>query len=983
MTDPSLQLEVINILVVDDNDHDFRIISRAFKQCNFSVNITRCKQGEAALEIIRLKKHTEPFDILLTDLLMPGISGLELAEQLLGDGVSFPIILLTGGGDEHTAVKALKLGVSDYLSKDIGASFLELLPEAVIKAIHSYSIRAELQASESRNKMLSSALEQSQSAVTIINLDRNIVYVNEQCQKISGYHSSELNNKNIFQLVASSMLSVPDLQEMWSDALKGKSTTHELKKRHKNGEFFWVTFSMTPICDDSAEIAFILIVEESIEQQRKIVRLEQDIRYRIKSEEKLRKLKEKVEKTSRQLALKIKELSFKQSALDEHAIVSITDIKGKILYANKKFSAISQYSLDELIGNDHRMIKSNHHPKEFYKNMWRTIARGDVWHGDIQNKAKDGSFYWVASTIAPMLDDNNKPQQYISIRTDITNTKKQQEMLEIMAHYDVLTQLPNRILLQDRFGQAVAHSSRTETILAVCFLDLDNFKPINDRYGHEVGDNLLIDVAQRLKDTIRKEDTASRQGGDEFILLLSDITSVEQCDALLGRIIAILRQPYLINGEKISISASVGYTLYPLDDADIDTLVRHADHAMYEAKSSGRDSFHRFNTMNDLKNIQYHSDRNEINKAYINHEFCLYYQPKVDMKTGDIFGFEALIRWQHPEKGIVSPIEFLPNINGTELEIEVSNWVINEAIRQLSIWLSQGYTFAVSVNVSSYHLLSDSFFMNLHNTFSRFPEVNSQNFQLEILESRALNSVSKINTVIKNCQDILGVSIALDDFGTGYSSLTHLRSLSTDVIKIDQSFVRRMVDDPNDYAIISGVIGLADSFNREVIAEGVENTEHGLLLINMGCKNAQGYGIARPMPAEQVVTWVRNYQPNQEWIQVASKSVSSIESRKKLLLLIINTWVRRIEERVLSPFDATLSWPILTIKNSPSYILIMKEKKNNILDSSLLNELTQLNKAMFSITNEIYTNYQAEQFEKAKDDLGPLQTLRDKVTKLL
>ena len=362
-----------------------------------------------------------------------------------------------------------------------------------------------------------------------------------------------------------------------------------------------------------------------------------------------------------------------------------------------------------------------------------------------------------------------------NIKKLLINNRKQQKTLETLAHYDLLTQLPNRTLFVDRFNQAVAHSKRDKTKLAVCFLDLDNFKSINDNYGHNVGDRILIEVAKRIKNVIRKEDTVSRQGGDEFTLLLRDIDHFRQCEQTFERIRETVSKPYLIDGHTHKLTASIGATLYPIDDADLDTLVRHADQAMYQAKLAGKDQYHLFNILDDQQTIQKQNKIQEIKQALANNELELYYQPKVNMRTGQVIGAEALIRWIHPEKGMIPPLEFLPYIEGTELELRIGGWVINQALQQLDRWQELNLSLEVSINVSSHHLQSEVFFDQLIEALDNHPDVSSQDLQLEILESSALGDLQAISGIVKSCQNVLGVKVALDDFGTGYSSLTHWR----------------------------------------------------------------------------------------------------------------------------------------------------------------------------------------------------------------
>jgi len=552
---------------------------------------------------------------------------------------------------------------------------------------------------------------------------------------------------------------------------------------------------------------------------------------------------------------------------DSHEGITIVDNKANIIDVNPAFCEITGYSREEVIGKNPRILSSGKHSPKFYQDMWQQINEQGYWQDEIWNCNKYDEIYPELLTISTLKDEFGNLENYVATFTDITRMKQQQEQLSMMAHYDVLTGLPNRALFTDRFAQAIAHSNRTKLQLAVCFLDLDNFKSTNDNYGHEVGDLLLKEVAKRITTNIREGDTVARQGGDEFTLLLNDIESFAKCEQTLQRIHDALAEPYVIDGDSHQITASSGVTLYPSDNGDIDTLLRHADQAMYQAKLAGKQRYELFNPKHHQREIQKHAQLKDIKQALENNEFELYYQPKVNMVTGKVFGAEALIRWIHPEKGLIPPLDFLPILEETQLEIEVGEWVINQAVSQLSKWCQQEIKLEVSINISSYHLQSKVFHSQLDTALSRHPAVEPQDLQLEILESSALGDLQQIRTIIENCQSTLGVTVALDDFGTGYSSLTHLRSLSANTIKIDQSFVKNMIDDPEDYAIIGGIIGLANSFGQKVIAEGVESTAHGLELIMMGCEEAQGYCIAKPMPKAAFEQWLKYYTPNQAWLE--------------------------------------------------------------------------------------------------------------------
>lgn len=497
----------------------------------------------------------------------------------------------------------------------------------------------------------------------------------------------------------------------------------------------------------------------------------------------------------------------------------------------------------------------------------QALQKGVSFEFEYRRKSKEGHWLWIQTTGEfTAWNDQQQPLWCTGVHTDVSQRKQQQQKLELMAHYDMLTKLPNRSLLAERFKLGTVHSQQSGSMLAVCFLDLDNFKPVNDRYGHDIGDQLLIEVAQRLSLNIDVQDTASRQGGDEFVVLLGDIKSLAHCQEILGRINNALALPYLIAGNTFNISASIGFTLYPDNNADLDTLLRHADYSMYQAKLAGKNRFHLFNPEQDKQKSQKNQQLDEIQQALANNEFTLYYQPKINMKTGEVYGVEALIRWLHPEKGMIPPNDFLPIIEGCELGIQVGDWVINQALKQTVTWQQQGIFLEVSVNIACYHLISSAFLTQLKNALASYPDFNAKYLQLEILESGALTDLNTIRGILNTCRDVFGVNIALDDFGTGYSSLTHLKDLPASTIKIDQSFVKNMLEESDDYAIINGVLALALSFNRDVIAEGVETTAHGLMLMEMGCYAAQGYGIARPMPAADLPNWLHSYIPNQQWL---------------------------------------------------------------------------------------------------------------------
>jgi len=546
--------------------------------------------------------------------------------------------------------------------------------------------------------------------------------------------------------------------------------------------------------------------------------------------------------------------------------IVITDNTGTIIDVNDTFTATTGYNREEVIGQTPRIFKSERQSPEFYTDMWQILLKEGYWSGEVWNRRKNGEVYAEMKTISAVRDEHGITTHYVALANDITLMKAHQEQLERIAHYDVLTNLPNRSLLADRLSQAMLQCDRHKQSLAVVFLDLDGFKAINDSHGHDVGDELLIALSLRMKEALREGDSLARIGGDEFIAVLTDLDKTEDCESVLERLLLAASEPATINDIVLNISASIGVTLYPQDNVDADLLIRHADQAMYVAKESGKNCYHLFDTaQDDAIKIQRES-LEAIRSALDNHQFVLHYQPKVNMRTGTVVGVEALIRWQHPARGLLNPIEFLPVIENNPMNIEIGEWVIETALIQLSQWQLMGLNnpLNISVNIAAVQLQQPDFTDRLATLLAAHRDVEPRYLELEVLETSAIDDVQHASTIMNDCM-ALGVKFTLDDFGTGYSSLTYLRRLPASLIKIDQTFIRDMLIDTDDLAIIEGVIALAKSFKRDVIAEGVETIEHGTALLQLGCELAQGYGIARPMPASDIPAWVNGWKPDVTW----------------------------------------------------------------------------------------------------------------------
>jgi diguanylate cyclase (GGDEF)-like protein/PAS domain S-box-containing protein len=573
--------------------------------------------------------------------------------------------------------------------------------------------------------------------------------------------------------------------------------------------------------------------------------------------------------------------------------IMITARDGTIIDVNETFSHITGYSRDEALGRNARLLSSVRQGKDFYAAMLRDLIEKGHWSGERWNRRKNGELYAEMLTISAVRDAQGNTRQYVALFSDITAAKEHEKQLEHIAHYDALTSLPNRALLADRLHQAMAQAHRRTQPLAVAYLDLDGFKAINDCHGHEIGDQLLVTMATRMKHVLREGDTLSRLGGDEFAVVLLDLPDVKASVPMLARLLASAAQSVHVGDLVLKVSASLGVTFYPqAEDVDADQLLRQADQAMYQAKLAGKNRYHVFDAEQDRSVRGHHESRERIRHALAEREFVLHYQPKVNMRTGTVTGAEALIRWQHPEKGLLRPAFFLPVIEDHPLAVEIGEWVIDTALTQMALWQTSGLDIPVSVNVGARQLQGAGFPERLREILAAHRNVRPGDLELEILETIALEDVIGVSQVMEACREI-GVTFALDDFGTGYSSLTYLRRLPVRLLKIDQSFVRDMLEDPDDLAILEGVIGLATAFRREVIAEGVETVEHGEMLLQLGCELAQGYGIAHPMPARELSSWAAAWRPDPAWINC--RPVSRDYLRLLFASVEHRAWIAAIE----------------------------------------------------------------------------------------
>lgn len=538
-------------------------------------------------------------------------------------------------------------------------------------------------------------------------------------------------------------------------------------------------------------------------------------------------------------------------------VIIITDLDANIEYTNAAFTKVTGYSQGEVTGKNPRFLHSDKTSKETYDHMWSLLKSGEVWRGELTNRRKDGSEYIESTLIAPVTQADGRVTNYLAIQEDITDKKKAEERIESLAHFDQLTGLPNRTLLNDRFKYALSLAQRSGEKLAVMYLDLDHFKNINDTLGHTLGDQLLMEVATRIKATLREEDTVSRQGGDEFMLILPG-TDAAGAAHVATKLMGSVSQPWQIRQHELAITPSIGIAIYPNDGKDIETLLKNADTAMYRVKQLGRNDFRFF-----TPEMQAHSARtlqlmNALRYALARNELQLHYQPQLSIQDGHVIGAEALLRWTHPELGMISPAEFIPIAEDSGQIIQIGEWVLRTAARQLKDWMDSGLPpMVMAVNISSVQFRQPNI---ADLVTSILDEINlpHEYLELELTEAVAMGDPQAAIGVIDKLFEH-GIRMSIDDFGTGYSSLSYLKKFKVYKLKIDQSFVRDITDDPDDKAIVSAIINMASSLGIKTIAEGVETSGQLAFLRLQGCDEVQGYYFSKPVPAKEFEVFAKKY----------------------------------------------------------------------------------------------------------------------------
>jgi diguanylate cyclase (GGDEF)-like protein/PAS domain S-box-containing protein len=550
------------------------------------------------------------------------------------------------------------------------------------------------------------------------------------------------------------------------------------------------------------------------------------------------------------------ELALSAKVFEESSeCIVITDERERILSVNRAFVKVTGYSPEEVIGQTPRIMTSGRQDAEFYRNMWRSIAETSHWCGEIWDKRKNGEPYPKWLNISAVKDAEERITNYIGVFSDITERKRVEAHIEFLAYHDALTELPNRLLAMDHLELAIAHAERAGSKAAVLFLDLDNFKTINDSYGHTTGDGLLQAVARRLRKCTRDTDTVSRQGGDEFLIILSDVRDPDGITATAEKILGELEDTIQVEGHELATSLSMGVAVYPDDGEEVDTLLKHADTAMYHAKEAGRNTFRFYTEEMNVHAVEHQRIRVGLRRALERGELVLHYQPQIDLASGRIVGAEALVRWDNPESGLLPPGDFIPTAEDSGLIVPIGDWVLREACRQAAAWHDAGLPdIVVAVNVSATQFRRGDLEKSVLDALMD-SGLSPSRLELELTESILMQDTEKMLDAVQRLK-AYGLMLSIDDFGTGYSSLSYLKRFDVDKVKIDRSFISEMLDSPQDASIVRAIIQMARSMNMKTIAEGVENEDVLAFLRQQACDEAQGYHFARPMPAAEFARYL-------------------------------------------------------------------------------------------------------------------------------
>lgn len=809
MTDPTLSKTV---LVVEDNPGDARLVElflmegpgRQFRV----VKADRLSLGLAALE-------SEPVDVVLLDLSLPDSFGLDTLATVKAAHPRVPVVVLTGNADEALAIEALRKGAQDYLVKGQGDG--DLMRRSVRYAIERAGIAIALEDSEARFRAV---FENAGMGVILGLPDGTFAEANPAFCAMVGYSLDELKGLNWRAITHPDDLAANEAVR--AGVLDGTKDGYRFTKRYltKDGRQVWAQLTAKAVRGDSpSEVRFIVAVVEDVTERKRL-------------EDQMRLAATVFENTGDGLF--------------------ITDAQSLIIHVNPAFTDITGYCPDDVVGKDPKVLASGRHGPDFYEHMWRSLIESGKWQGEIWNRRKTGEMFAGWINIVAVRDPSGTVTNYVAVFSDITSKKQHEERLSYQANHDPLTQLPNRTLFQERLNRALARAQRNHTMVALLFIDLDHFKQVNDTLGHLAGDLLLQQASERLSSCTRQGDTVARLAGDEFTIILEDVADPRDAAIVAHKIVHVMAEPFDLSGSAANISSSIGVAMYPVDSGDAQGLIKLADAAMYRAKNMGRNGCQFHSETVNAQAFERLALEGSLRDGLEKSQFRLFYQPIFDMATGQPVAVEALLRWQHPDVGLVVPGQFLALADETGLILPIGRWVFQQACSDLRLLRANGAPdLAMHLNLNGRQLRQQDLIESIACALED-AELPPASLVLEVPES-SLSEKGHDNHALFDRINALGMGILIDEFGSGFSSFAFLRRLPAGGLKVAQSFVRNIADGGSDDSeIVTAIVALARGLHMSINASGIETEEQLAFLATYGCQRAQGFLLARPMPMDEL-----------------------------------------------------------------------------------------------------------------------------------
>ncbi len=811
------QPKPLRILFIEDSEDDMQLLLRELRRGGYQPAYDRVETSDALSSAL----DKGDWDVILADFSMPKFSGIDALAQVRARDLDVPFLFVSGTIGEDTAVSAMRSGAQDYIMK----SNLKRVVPAVDRELIEASKRHERRESRAQLRKLSRVVAQAQESVFITDQTGAIEYVNPGFERMTGYTADEVLGRTP-ALLKSGQHGLSFYQRLWGTITSGEVFQAVLVNRRKNGDCFFEEKVITPLKEDDGNITHF-------------VSTGRDITARLRAEKDRGQLAAILEVTT--------------------DLVAILEPDGAVRYLNaagRKLLGIRQQQ--DLTGLTWNSMFDEHQAQRLFSEVMPAVKRDGSWSGEAVLRGGEGQEIPVSQVVLAHRGSSDEIEYVSTIMRDTTERKRFEAELEHHATHDGLTGLANRLLLTDRTETAISTAKRSGRSLAVVFFDVDFFQRINTTLGHQAGDAMLQYVARRLRDCLQPSDTVARHGGDEFTLVVTDIGRIEDVVNLLRKVQITFRQPAVINSQELFVTFSIGVAMYPHDGRDAATLLRNAETAMYQAKSAGRDQYRFYAPVMNARGHELLAMEGELRRALEREQFVLHYQPQVNLRTGLIYGTEALIRWNHPDRGLISPAHFIPILEETGLIMQVGEWVLRKACQDTC---STGL--AVSVNVSARQFEDRGFVDKVRSVLAE-TQIPPRKLELEITENILMRDADATTNILARLSG-LGLRLAIDDFGTGYSSLAYLKRFRLQTIKIDQTFVQDVTTDPNDALIVETSITLGHKLGTEAVAEGVETLEQLNFLRKHGCDAVQGYFIGAPVPLDRLQKFIAGNRGRTVW----------------------------------------------------------------------------------------------------------------------